>query len=257
MPLNRLGQFVLRAYLAQCLLAISAYATWTVTSSYALAVTTKTDTIVTGIKYTETSSLALKSDADPTGKPFSTSTYWDLDVEVVQIFYSKNDVDASDLQATTTTATTGSEAAYGNTNYLQEVVFTAPASCPTPFTVTAYTWVDIPSDAANQVTPTSTTTTISIDPHGTSHTYVTMYLSESAAPLDLPQSIDNIQLYYLNSCVDPRATETSASGGSNTQGDNDQSENAACSALQGCKTVKPLVASAVLSLLTIILMDLC
>ncbi|KAH7124459.1 hypothetical protein EDB81DRAFT_890543 [Dactylonectria macrodidyma] len=114
--------------------------------------------------------------------------------------------------------------------------------------------VNIPSEAANQVTPTSTTTTISIDPYGTSHTYVTMYLSESAAPIVVAQSVDNIQTYYLDNCMDPRATETSASGDSSTQDDNDPSENAACSALQGCTTAKPWVASAVLSLLTVILM---
>ncbi|KAH7124458.1 hypothetical protein EDB81DRAFT_890541 [Dactylonectria macrodidyma] len=141
MALKRLPQLVLRAYVAQCLLAISAYATWTVTSFYALGLTTSTNPHFTSIKYTETASFALKSDADPTGKPFSTSTYlqWGENVEVVEIFYSKNNVDASDIQATTTTATTDA-----NTDYLQEVVFTAPASCPTPFTVTTYTSVNIP-----------------------------------------------------------------------------------------------------------------
>ncbi|KAH7124230.1 hypothetical protein EDB81DRAFT_860983 [Dactylonectria macrodidyma] len=128
MALKRVGQLALRACLAQLLLATSACATWTVTSDYALSMTTISD------KYsntdTRTKTWTIRPSADLTGKPLFTTTLTagSNDVEVVQIFYSEEvfiPTEAAYQVTPTSITTTTSTDPYGDehiyiTAYLPE-----------------------------------------------------------------------------------------------------------------------------------------
>ncbi|KAH7118283.1 hypothetical protein B0J13DRAFT_570127 [Dactylonectria estremocensis] len=248
MALKCVGQLALRVCLAQLLLATSACATWTVTSDYALSMTTISD------KYsntdTRTKTWTIRPSADLTGKPLFTTTLTagSNDVEVVQMFYSEGDINTSDLQPPTTR-----DWSLPSTEYLQEIFFTAPSSCPTQFTITTQTEVFIPTEAAYQVTPTSITTTTSTDPYGDEHIYITAYLPEGAAPLPMAQSVDPIYRDYLDKCMKPGATGAAPGedldGETSSDDDDDgQSQSAASSPLKGCTTLEPWVASVLASL---------
>ncbi|KAM5357908.1 hypothetical protein ACJZ2D_015797 [Fusarium nematophilum] len=247
MASKRLGQLVLRAYVAQCVLAICTYATWTVTSAYGLSLTTSAFKTYDDSLITKTVTYVIKPDADPTGKPFTTTTSTREvdegdDLDVVQIFYSQGDFDASDVQ----TSTAPNE--YPIVRYLQEVRYTAPASCPTQFTATTQVVVYIPHEAASQVTPTSITTTSS-SKYGEVYTYVTAYLSEGAAPL-------STETDDLDQCLDPAAMMTGSAGDPDGDGDDGRPESAACSFFKGCTTLGPWVASVLPSLFVLGFMGL-
>jgi hypothetical protein len=68
----------------------------------------------------------------PTAKPFSstTRTYTYDDLEVVSLYLSAGAVDESDLRTTSTADQSGR-----TTHFAIPITYTAPESCPTPFTV--------------------------------------------------------------------------------------------------------------------------
>jgi hypothetical protein len=68
----------------------------------------------------------------PTAKPFSstTRTYSYDDLEVVSLYLSAGAVDKSDLLTTSTADQSGL-----TTHFAIPITYTAPESCPTPFTV--------------------------------------------------------------------------------------------------------------------------
>src|SRR5438105_3303873 len=77
----------------------------------------------------------------------STSTYKQdyNDITVVYVYVDAEEVRAADIVTTTSRPQPG---VY--TDYMQPVVYTAPSSCPTPFTVSTYTRVNLP-DAVTQL----------------------------------------------------------------------------------------------------------
>ncbi|KPM36520.1 hypothetical protein AK830_g10029 [Neonectria ditissima] len=249
---------VLRALVAQWLLAGSAYASaWTVTAYYAVTVTTSTDTAYYNDVYTYTDTLTIKPTADVTASAVSTYTSIDTDYDIkrVDVYYDPTDVDSSDYVPTTTYDdayySTYSYTTAPYTYYYQEIVYTAPASCPTSFTLKTYTNVYVPTEVVDQVTPKSITTAVSTYADGDKYTIVTAFLSEGEVSLTTDaSSTDFIESYYLASCRNPTATgdaywggdddndgdDTSSSGGGSSSGDSDYYGYRACSVITGCVT---------------------
>ncbi|KAK7416232.1 hypothetical protein QQZ08_012083 [Neonectria magnoliae] len=242
-----------RAFAALWLLAGSAYGTaWTVTSYYAVTVTTSAYSGYTDewAQYTYTDTLTVKPTADVTASPVSTHTSVDTvyDIKRVEVYYDATDVDSSDFVPTTTYDdeyySTHSSAPY--TYYYQEILYTAPASCPTSFTVKTYTNVYIPTEVVDQITPKSTTTRVSSYADGDRYTVVTVFLSEGE--VSLTTDADFVETYYLADCRNPTATGDAYWGNDDDDDDDDSSGGGSgryryntCSVLLGCSNVKSWV----------------
>ncbi|KAF2623813.1 hypothetical protein BU25DRAFT_167206 [Macroventuria anomochaeta] len=157
------------------------------------------------------------------------STY--IDVEIVQLYYATGAVAESDLVSRTTydyydttTSSATTRSTYSTTEYYMPVTMTAPASCPTIFTVATQAEISyIPSIVTDQLKPTSTEVSTST---GRSYVaeYATWYLPEGAAPFT---STDDDNYYnYIASCTPPPAqytssTRTSGGSGSSSSGSDD------------------------------------
>lgn len=249
----------LRALVAQCLLAGLASATqWTVTSYYAESVVTSQYGTYTDDVYTYTTTISIKPTASITAAPTSTYTSTDTyyDLKVVEIYYDPDDVEANDIVPTTSYDPDDYSGSY--TYWVQEIVYTAPTSCPTAFTVTTYTNVYVPSAVEDQLSPTSTTKYVSTYRDGDKYTYVTAYLSQGAVPTTTATTSDFVETYYIDNCRNPTATgdaywgPDSSSGGSSDDDDDDSdSYYSYCYGLYGCTSVKTwviIVASVIPSL---------
>jgi hypothetical protein len=197
----------------------SSSAFWTYTSRIQDSVST---TVYTGFDetYTDsyTSTRAIKTDASPTATPYSTSTSdsyyyysYDEDVQYVYAYYSDGAVPESMLEPTydysAGLTSTSSDSVY--TVFRMPVTYTAPASCPTPFTVSVDETVTVPTEVRDQVTPTSKKT-------GSVQTYFTYgatqtetwYLSAGAAPLRTSTAYN--YEYYVASCSTPYSSESTS-----------------------------------------------
>ena len=180
---------------------------------------------------------------NPTITPTVTATYSTaysssgIDVEIHELYYPAGAVAESDLVSWTTyddyytssTATATTKSTYSTTEYYMPVTMTAPASCPTVFTVATQTEIsDIPSLVTGQLKPTSTEVSTST---GRSYVaeYATWYLSEGAAPFD--SAYDQNYYYYIASCTPPPAQYTdssrtsSGSGGSSSSSGSDDDDS--------------------------------
>ncbi|KAH7117501.1 hypothetical protein EDB81DRAFT_767280 [Dactylonectria macrodidyma] len=221
--------------LATSVHAITVYSDpWTATVSYAISATTEIwGDRPTNMRGTlkKTATWTLKSGADPTGKPFTTTTQTRAvdHIKVVQVIYSLDDVNSSDFQTASDVTTV----------YRQEVIFTTPSSCPTPFIVTTQVTLDLPPEIAGQVTPTSMTTKSSTDVYREAYTTAIAYLPENEVPLPNSMNIICIQQYKINSCINPTATaEVSLGVYSSDSTNNAQSISRAYSLLKGGITSK-------------------
>ena len=147
---------------------------WTVTSYFALSITTVTyfnyDSSPT--VYTRTRIQTVKPDATITAAALSTSssTYSYDDLEVVKVWLPPNAVGPSDIQTTLIRESYDPNAERRYTYYVQPICYTAPKSCPTPFTVTTSTTVNVPNAVVSQVTATATSTSVYIDSDGDAYT---------------------------------------------------------------------------------------
>ena len=117
-------------------------------------------------------------------------------------------------QTSETTATTSRTRTRDpdTTFYVEPVTYTAPASCPTPFTVETYKTVSVAPTAAATLTPTSTARGYLLT------NYVTAYLPPGAVPVTAATT-DYVYRYYLSDCTNPTAyfgTGTSGGSGSST-----------------------------------------
>lgn len=180
--------------------------------------------------YSYTYTRTINPSVTPTLTPTYTSTYKSsyIDVEMHIEYYPTNAVADSDLVSTSTydydyystrTASTTAKETYSTTEYYMAVTMTAPASCPTVFTVATQAQITyIPSVVTPQLKPTSTEVSTS-----TGRSYVgefaTWYLPEGAAPFT--STHDRNYYYYIASCTPPPAEYTSStrsSGGSGGSG---------------------------------------
>jgi uncharacterized membrane protein YgcG len=186
------------------LLAGSAQASkWTVTSYYVVKPTTSVYTLFTET-YTGTSTFALTKGAEPTAAATSTYTSTDSydDLEIVELYLDPEDVDESDI-LTSTSYTVASAYTY----WYQDFVYTAPASCPTAFTVTTSAYIYVPTAVEDQLSPTSATTSVSTSRDGDTYTRVTAWLPADAGVAETTDLYtDFVYTYYIEDCRNPTAT---------------------------------------------------
>ncbi|KAK4124085.1 hypothetical protein N657DRAFT_633240 [Parathielavia appendiculata] len=231
---------------------------YTVTSYFALTETLSTRSTRT---YTYTDTLTLyptPATATPTARAVSSSTYINTyyDVEIVSIFVAASDLPSSWLAATTEARDSGVF-----TNFAVSVTWTAPSSCPTPFTVETITNVNIPNDVEPYLSAPTTVTALMAGMTET-YTYYTYILDRTQVPSTLiptnPTSAFDYS-YYVANCRNPTATSsytarapnaTSGGGGGRygggdwSGGDDDDywdSDWTACSALTGCVALRTWV----------------
>jgi hypothetical protein len=213
---------------------------WTVSSRYVESASyspyTRYDGAVT--TYTDTTYRTVKSTVTPTATPMSISTvarYYYEDVDTVYAFYPTGVIAETDLEpeydyyASTTSST--SSTAYTSIYFSMPVTMTAPASCPTPFTVTTSASVDVPSEVTHLVTPTSSEvgSSSTIDRYGDVYMTATWWLSEGAAPWT--STSDYYYNAYVASCSTPPASYTGSGsgGGSGSSGSNDADDSSGSS----------------------------
>lgn len=193
------------ASLVVALLAGSAAASqWTVTSYYAVKPTTSVWTYYDET-YTETATLGLKDGVTPTAQAISTytSTYSYDDIEYVELYYDGEDIDEDDIMTTTTY-----EYEYGSpyTYYVQAVEYTAPSSCPTPFTVQTYTDIDVPNAVLDQLSYKTVETSVYTYADGDTYTQITAYVDDPVATMTVDTASDWVYTYYIADCRNPTAT---------------------------------------------------
>jgi hypothetical protein len=196
--------------------------------------------------FSYTSTRDIKSGATPTVTPYSTSTQssyysYDEDLEIVFAWYSEGSVPEADLSPTYDPSgprtTSSDDTVY--TVFRMPVTYTAPASCPTQFTVSVDETVSVPTEVRDQVTPTSVRT-------GSLETFLTYaptqtetwYLSEGAAPLASSTAYN--YKYYVEECSTPYSYPTSSSGGNYRSG-GDDSDLTLCSWYSGCTSLRTWV----------------
>ncbi|KAL2018119.1 hypothetical protein VTK56DRAFT_1249 [Thermocarpiscus australiensis] len=214
---------------------------WTVTSYYVVTETTST---MFGDLYTYTSTMTVKPTVTPTATPTSSRTSTDdyYDVEVVSLYLPGGSVPESDLVPYTTDDYT----AGAFTDYAVPVTYTAPSSCPTPFSVVTYTDVDIPYQVTEHISVVSTATSVrTVTSSNTEFTWYTMFVDRTAVPSSmLNPTSDFYYSYYILNCRNPTATGaaylgptyTPHSGGGSSDGSDDDDWEV-CAALTGCVAV--------------------
>ncbi|KAK3314309.1 hypothetical protein B0H66DRAFT_376025 [Apodospora peruviana] len=194
--------------LANCHLAQATF--WTVSSYFVQSVSTRhvggDDCTESFCFYSYTSTFEVNPTATPTASPVSTSidVYEASDVTIVYVYLPQGAVLDSDIITTTNLTSDG-----GYTEYVVPVVYTAPSSCPTPFTVTTYSNVYIPYQVTGQLKPTSTATTVyTYTTDNSKVTYYTAYLTSGAAPAESSgDPMDAFEYtYYVANCRNPTAT---------------------------------------------------
>jgi hypothetical protein len=197
---------------------------WTYTSRYAdfpsPTTVTRGSTITTR---TYTDLRTVKPHVTPTAVPRSTSTYAQYynDLQLVYQYFPIGAVAESDLVPEYDYS--ASRTSIETTSYISfsmPVVMTAPASCPTQFTVTTTASVSVPSMVYDQVTPSSTVGgSVSTRVGGDVYTYATWYLSAGAAPFTTTS--DYYYRYYIASCSKPPISRATPTSGLRSGGDDD------------------------------------
>ncbi|KAJ4316156.1 hypothetical protein N0V84_008012 [Fusarium piperis] len=193
--------YSIRAYITLWLLATTVASQFTVTSNYVISKTTD-------VAFTRTSTLTLKPVVAPAGEVISetTSTRSYNGLEIVMRYFEPGEFASTDIQTTTSRINLDGPFTY----YFQGIVYTAPASCPTPFTVSTKTRVTIPSEVRSQFHPTSLASTTGTHGNGAVYTQVTAYLSDGAVRINGAEaSSDWLATYYLADCRNPTATDDS------------------------------------------------
>jgi hypothetical protein len=225
------------ALLAYPLLVYATY--WTVTSYYELETTIShfgTHTYSWDY-FTDTTIRTVKSGVSPTVSPITASTevYSYKQLTIVYVYLPAGAVAEADIETTATTTFVDSNA---YTDYMEPLVYTAPASCPTPFTVTTMVAVHVPSEVTNRLTPTSITTTVLT--YSDHFTEVTAYLPPNAVPTTAATT-DYVYTYYIANCRNPTATGAAywgPSGESNSGSSGGVSSSLmVCSLLTGCTSL--------------------
>ncbi|KAL2163763.1 hypothetical protein VTH06DRAFT_5822 [Thermothelomyces fergusii] len=176
---------------------------YTITEYYLIV---ETVTSYDEYSYTRTSYRTVNPTVTPTADAVSTSTSTDRydDVEIVSVFLTDG-VDERDLVPTSPT----DDNLY--TFFAVKVTWTAPSSCPTPFTVVTDAYVNIPWDVRPYMEAESTATSVFTDSEDGAYTYVTKYVDQSAVvPSRRPVPTSDFHYtYYVENCRNPTATNPS------------------------------------------------
>lgn len=185
-----------------------AYVTST-TTAYVVVTTTTSRDYYADATSTITATRTVKSYYTPTGQhPLATSTYTNsfLDVEVVQLYLAPGSIEEYKLV---------NDGGFGlhpggdggtSTYWIAPVTYTAPASCPTPFTVKTTATVPVAASQTGDVHPTSSKTYT-----GVWGPAVTMYLS-AAPPGPAPTSGWDYE-HYIAECRQPPSSSSSSDSG--------------------------------------------
>ncbi|KAH3955620.1 hypothetical protein HBI56_019800 [Parastagonospora nodorum] len=217
----------------------STSAFWTLTTRYAAFATTSVYTRGNGATttYTFTDELrTIKSSVTPTATPTSTlrSDRGYGGLEVVYQYYGQEAVAATDLEPEYGDAgysSTTRSSVTTTVSYRMPVTMTAPASCPTQFTVSTTASVTVPSLVQDQIKPTSTVDGSTTTYGSTTYIEQTWYLSANAAPFT--SSSDYYYRYYIRSCSTPPGARSTSSyyygGGGSSGGSNDDDSNSSSS----------------------------
>lgn len=244
MKLSSLAFGPAAAYLALLLHPLLVDATfWTVTSYYEVVTTvSQFSTFTYSFDYlTYTNTLTVKPGVTPTASAVSVSTAVDTfeQLTIVYIYVAAGSVPEDDIITTTPSYSTVDI----ETIYVEPVVYTAPSSCPTPFTFSTYSQVILPTEVTSLVTPTSLTTTV-ID-FDSFLTEVTAYLAPTEVPPLTQVTTDFLYTYYIAKCQNPTsfgAAPTAVSGGSGGSGGGTGSPNVGvCAGLNGCTSLETWV----------------
>jgi hypothetical protein len=195
---------------------------WTVTERLMPSESTEiTDYLGSTETYTQVNWRTIKNDVVPTVSPSSmyTITPKYSDYVMVTEYYSTGAIADSDLVPESTGLYTATEASATPTitsiEFSMPVVMTAPASCPTAFTVSTTVEVTVPSAVWSMIKPVSTISATTSTGEYYAYDYQTWLLSASAAPFT--STDDFTYSYYIASCSTPPAHYT----GSGRYGGND------------------------------------
>ncbi|OAQ58863.1 hypothetical protein VFPPC_11047 [Pochonia chlamydosporia 170] len=223
----------LKALWPSLLLAGTVHAAkWTITSVFVQTVTeyTYTDrfpdstTTVTS-KYTRNTGVTLKPSVTITATPItattSTSSYYYYyngqevpgdgsdDVVYIKRYYPSGAIATSDLTSSTYRY---NQRDYTSTYFFQTIEYTAPTSCPTPFTVTTTSRISVPSQVVDQVSIRTATTSVSSNEYGGSdgytYTFVSAYLASTSHPSGAAATLNYYYREYLTSCINPNPNPT-------------------------------------------------
>ncbi len=241
----RLAVFI--ALLAQLQPALAAFYTVTsyfiLTETYSALISTCTESCRS---YTFTNTLTVNPTVTPTAKPLSATTrqYTYDDLEVVSVYLAASAVASSDILPSRTVSSRTSGAGYIFTNYAVPITYTAPTSCPTAFTVTTLTRVDVPYQVTPYITGVTTTSLYINTRTPSTDTYITVILDRTAVPSTEigVATTGYLYTYYIANCRNPTATGAAYygptatgyhSGGSSSSGGSDD-DYTVCSTLTGC-----------------------
>jgi len=222
---NALSIFLLLAIQVQ----VTTATFWTVTTWFVESSTTSTFTNCGGpgkfCTLTDTVERTVAPDATPSaGASTISTTSFDLthiDVTVIYIWLEHGSVPDSDLlpeedpfgDSSSITSSTSDPASNVYTKYQMPVVYTAPASCPTPFTYATYTRIDPPEEVTHlpafvSALSTSTSiTTISYNGAVWTETYLNKYVESSAAPVTLT-TLNELWSMSIARCFNPASAST-------------------------------------------------
>ena len=171
---------------------------WTITSyvvqaSYSTVYSDEPTETYTGTSFVYLTSVS----PTPTAKPYSstTSIYTYKDAIYITYYLPMGAVPQAVLDSAT-----ASSSGFTIYDFYQDIVFTAPSSCPTQFTFSTTTLVDVPTGAEDQVTPTST----SSRDLGDGDAAITGYLTSGAVSIP-PASTTSDYYYsaYIARCSNP------------------------------------------------------
>jgi len=133
------------------------------------------------------------------------ATWLAISLQILAVL-AQTQTSQTETDTSTTTFRTRTRAT-DTTIYVEPVTYTAPASCPTPFTVETVKEVSVPLTAAATLTPTSTERGYYLT------NYVTAYLPPGAIPATAATT-DYVYRYYLSDCTNPTAYFGTGSGSS-------------------------------------------
>ncbi|EGS19456.1 uncharacterized protein CTHT_0049170 [Thermochaetoides thermophila DSM 1495] len=175
--------------------------------------------------------------ATPTASPTSTTTWSYSDYLIKTLYLPPGAVPESDI-VKSSTYTAGDNRV---TDFVVEVTYTAPSSCPTQFAITTLTEVYIPIAVRPHLTPTKTVTESGYI------TVVSAYLNPTdVPPKELNPTNDWKYTKYIEQCSLPPAFQTGTSSsdggssGSSSSGGGWRSGTTTqvCSVLTGCTTLR-------------------
>ncbi|KAI6780500.1 uncharacterized protein J7T54_000139 [Emericellopsis cladophorae] len=198
---------------------------WTVTSYYVATETTSVWTMYDET-YTDLMTFGLQKTYTPDeDAATSTSSYiytYD-DLKVVEIY-----VDPAKIEEDQIVTSTSYEYSYDapETYYVQNIVYTAPTSCPTAFTVTTRSTLAIPTEVLDGVSFESLSTSYSTDYYGDRYTYVDAVVPDSLIPTSSSDLADDyVYSYYIADCRNPTATGDAFYGPSYWGSDDDDDDS--------------------------------